>query len=285
MQTASSLSVEDTNGLVYSLPDLQDSNAFIQFTLSGSHIVDGNTVEAKLYMWPGMGQAMQLVQTKSFTISGSVGNSVDYTWSGFSPGTDERHLIFANSSSVDDNSANHAYLETVVTDGSSETSVGYMIGYSFGDFGQPTGSELANNLDFFAATTNGLALHKPRTWTAFETSDGLVSLSVGQTTNHSASWGDEFDITVGQQATSGSTQNTIEMFIESSSGVRTYLELAFFSASPIWGATVPFSANHQLFFRLPVSGTNGTYDFGYRIKHADSTAEAATLFNIQFDIT
>ena len=160
-----------------------------------------------------------------------------------------------------------------------------MIPYALGNFGQPSGSAWSAELDFAATSTTGLALHVQRSWLNFQTSDGLVSLSVGQAANHSASWGDEFDITLGQQAINGGQQNVIELFIESSSGVRTYLEMAYDVAVPIWGSTIPFTSNYDLVFRLPAAGTNGTYDFGYRIKHADSVAEAATLFTIQFDIT
>lgn len=272
---------------MYTLPDPDGTpiGELMQFTLSGSHIVDGNTVEAKLYMYPGVGQALTLVQTKSFTISGSVGNSVDYVWSGFSPGTDERHLIFASSSSVDENSANDAYLETSVTDGSGEVSVGYMFGYSFGNLFQPSGSALTANLDFASATTTGLALHNPRNWSNFLTEPGGVSLSVSQSSNHAATWGDEFKISLAQQPTSGGQQNEVELFIQTQAGVRTYLEAAYDVAIPSYGITIPFSANHALKFRLPANGTNGTYDVGYRIKHADTVAEAAALFTIQFDIT
>jgi hypothetical protein len=271
---------------VYALPDANGSPAdeFISFTLTGSHVIDGNTVEAKLYAYPGIGQAVALVQTKSFTVSGSVANSITYTWTGFSTPVNDRHVIFAEDSSVDFNSARAGYLETTVTDSSGEISVGYMFGYSFGNFNQPAATALQPNLDFASATTTGLALHVPRGWGNFTTSTG-TSLSVGQAANHSASWGDEFNIILSSQATSGGSQNVVELFIQSSGGTRTYLEMAFNALTPIWGATIPFQDNAELLFRLPASGTNGTYDFGYRIKHADTVAEAATLFTLQFDIT
>lgn len=271
---------------MYTLPNEFGSvaNEFISFTLSGPHIVDGNTVEAKLYSYPGLGQAVALVQTKSFTVSGSVANSITYTWTGFNPPVNDRHLIFAESSSVDLNNARAAYLETLVTDSSGEISVGYMFGYSFGNFNQPAATALQPNLDFASANTTGLALHAPRGFSNLETSGG-TSLSTGQSVNHAATWGDEFSFLLYNQATAGGQQNVVELFIEDSGGTRTYLELAYDVPTPIWGATVPFQDNAELLFRLPATGTNGTYDFGYRIKHADTIAEAATLFTLQFDIT
>jgi hypothetical protein len=262
-------------------PDATPQGSMFSVTVSGSHVVNGNTVVMKLYRYSAL-QAVVFVAQRSFTLTSVSNNSQTLTWSaGFSAAdADGRHLIFRDSVSIDDNGAQDCYMETIITDGSNETSVASFFGYSFANFAQDSSTGLSPNLDFASATTTGLALMTHRTLSIDD--DTNTALDLASSTPHTANWGDVFDITLSNQDNDGGSQNLIDYYIESG-GTKTYLEFSF--NQTVWGQDLPGSGVQVGFIRLPASGTNGTYSFGYRVKHADSTAEVSRNYTLQFSIS